>query len=54
MRGRTTRRSRKARAPLLAILSPPALSSTNVAAEMVQAAALQARGKSPERTLVGP
>ena len=40
--------------PLLAILSRPALSSPNVAAEMDQAAALQARGKSPERTLVGP
>ncbi len=34
--------------------SRPALSSPNVAAEMDQAAALQARGKSPERTLVGP
>src|SRR5271165_3515578 len=54
MRRRTTRRSRKARTPLLAILSWPALSSPNVAAEMDQAAALQARGKSPERTLVGP
>ena len=41
-------------APLLAILSRPALSSPNVAAEMDQAAALQVRGKSPERTLVGP
>src|SRR5208282_3993342 len=54
MRRRTTRRSRKERAPLLAILSRPTLSSPNVAAEMDQAAALQARGKSPERTLVGP
>ena len=54
MRRRTTRRSRKEWAPLLAILSRPALSSANVAAEMDQAAALQARGKSPERTLVGP
>ena len=54
MRGRATRRSRNERTPLLAILSRPALSSPNVAAEMDQAAALQARGKSPERTLVGP
>ena len=46
MRRRTTRRSRNKRMPLLAILSRPALSSPNVAAEMDQAAALRARGKS--------
>src|SRR5208282_276609 len=49
----SVRSPRSHRAPLLAILSRPALSSPNVAAEMDQAAALQARGKSPERTLVG-
>ena len=47
-------RSRKEREPLLAILGRPTLYSPNAAAEMDQAAALQARGKSPERTLVGP
>src|SRR5208283_4877328 len=38
MRGRATRRSRKERAPLLAILSRPALSSPNVAARIDQGA----------------